>query len=205
MRNFAVIDVETSGLSPQRGRIVEIGVLLANREGRELERFETLVNPGGSVGATSIHGITQEMVLHAPFFHEIIGDIAELMKDAVLVAHNVPFDKGFLFEEFSRCGFHPQDLPTLCTLKLSRTYLSHLPSKSLKALCLHYGIDQGLAHSALDDCRSALALLMHLKRELEQRAVSLESQVSGSQRFAWPDVPPGGRIRRRSDLPGHSC
>ena len=200
MSHYAVIDVETSGLSPQQGRIVEIAILLADREGNELDRFESLVNPGGSVGATHIHGITRDMVRRAPAFQEIIGDVAVLLKDAVLVAHNIPFDKGFLFAEFRRCGLEPRDLPSLCTLRLSRKYLSHLPSRSLQALCLHYGIDQRLAHSALDDCRSALSLLLYLEKEMDLRGVTLESQVTGSRSIQWPETPPEGRALRRVDL-----
>jgi DNA polymerase III subunit epsilon len=72
---FAVVDVETTGLYPSVDRVVEIGVVVTDRWGNVQLEYETLVNPERDVGPTSIHGLTAAMVLKAPRFAEIAGDL----------------------------------------------------------------------------------------------------------------------------------
>ncbi len=198
MRQFAVVDVETSGLSPAAGRIVEIGLLLIDEEGNILDRYESLINPDGPVGATYIHGITGAMVRRAPRFRDVMGDIIQFFSDAVLVAHNVPFDKGFLLSEFSREGIIPGDIASLCTLQLSRKFYSHVPSRSLSSMCSYLGIDTGQAHTALDDCRAAASLLQVLRRRIMEQGADLDRYIRGGGIPTWPDIPPSGKSLRRT-------
>ena len=98
--HFAVVDLETSSLSPRDGRIIEVGIVHLDPSGHVTHRWQTLVNSGdGVAGKTSIHGIRADWLLAAPRFEEIAGDIVERLRGRVLAAHNVAFATGV-----RRCG-----------------------------------------------------------------------------------------------------
>ncbi len=200
MNTYTVVDVETSGLSPARGRIVEIGLLLLNEQGEVIDSFESLVDPQGSVGATYIHGITASMVKDAPLFSSLMGDIIPFFRDSVMVAHNVPFDKRFLISEFSRAGVHVGNIPSICTLELSRRFFSHLPSRSLSPMCSFLGIEAGRSHTALDDCRAAASLFQILRRRIAEENLELGRFIRGDQAPEWPALESSGQFLTRSSL-----
>lgn len=195
-RTYAVIDLETSGLSPKSGRIVELAVILLSSRGEMLDRYDTLINPEGPVGAVHIHGITQEMITEAPRFGEILGDIIPFFQDSVLVAHNAPFDKGFLLAECRRSGVRIRDLPSVCTLRMSRKHYAHRPSRSLGAMCSFFGISLEGAHTAMEDCAAAAQLFGVLAG-----TVNPETFLTGVRDVSWPDIPPSGlRVSRSGKL-----
>lgn len=101
---FAVIDVETSGFSPQKNRVVEVGIVLADPTGEPFYSWSSRFNPQGSVGPTHIHGIRDEDVANAPLFADAVAQIVDLLRGHVFVAHNVRFDLSFLRAEFERAG-----------------------------------------------------------------------------------------------------
>lgn len=113
---FVVLDVETTGLVPGYDRIVEISVVQPVRNGEPKVWLDTLVNPEREVGATEIHGITDEDVQDAPTFTELRGALAGLLARRVVVAHNADFDLRFLRSEFGP-SFGPRPLPYLCTME----------------------------------------------------------------------------------------
>src|SRR5690625_4545417 len=99
---FAVVDVETTGLSPaHHHRVVEVAVVLVDEDGRIQHRWDTLVNPQRDVGAADIHGLSAADLYDAPLFEEVAGDIVDLLQGRVPVAHNLSFDAGFLTAEFA--------------------------------------------------------------------------------------------------------
>ena len=105
MGQYAVIDVETTGLSPaQNHRILEVAVVLADDNGNLVDEWETLVNPLREVGAAEIHGLTAADVYAAPTFDEILPELVSLLSGRMLVAHNLAFDARFLAAEFARAG-----------------------------------------------------------------------------------------------------
>lgn len=116
---FAVIDVETTGLSPTAHRVVELAVVRTDLSGRVLDEWSTRFNPEGPVGATHIHGITQRDVAHAPRFSELIPHITSRLAGHAVVAHNAKFDLAFLRNEYARAGWGMPWLPALCTLEAS--------------------------------------------------------------------------------------
>ena len=98
--DFAVIDFETTGLSPHRhDRVIEVAIVRLVAGGRLSEEYESLVNPGRDLGPTQIHRISAKDILDVPTFEEIIGDILGRLANAVVVAHNIQFDKAFLIAE----------------------------------------------------------------------------------------------------------
>ncbi len=144
-------DTETTGVKPEKDRIIEIAAYDPVRE----RSFEKLVNPGCPIppDATAIHHITNEMVASAPSFAEIGAEFIEFCEgDVILVAHNNDsFDYHFLRCEFER---HTMKMPAwkfLDSLKWARRYRSDLPRHTLQFLREIYEIPANNAHRALDD------------------------------------------------------
>ncbi|MDD3118687.1 MAG: 3'-5' exonuclease [Victivallales bacterium] len=159
---FTIFDMETTGLSPSRDRIVELAAIRIDRDGVET-RFQSLVNPGRRIppAATRIHHITDDMVAVAPTFRTMIPEFMTLARDSTLVAHNARFDLGFLQEGLSRSGYELWKGNTMDTLKLTRTAFAGLPSYSLQSLrgSLQLPDIDGEAHRAGADVEWTLHLL----------------------------------------------
>jgi DNA polymerase III subunit epsilon len=101
---FAVVDVETTGFG-KSDRVVEIAVVVLDaRDLSVVDEFETLLNPMRDIGAVHVHGITPNMVEAAPTFDEVAATLTRVLGGNVIVAHNLPFDRRFLLQEFSRSG-----------------------------------------------------------------------------------------------------
>ncbi|MFD2082889.1 PolC-type DNA polymerase III [Actinopolymorpha cephalotaxi] len=160
---YAVIDVETTGFSPERGdRVIEIAIARVDAAGRVLDEYATLLNPQGrDTGPVFVHGITNEAVRDAPTFADVAGDILARLDGAVIVAHNASFEERFLAGEFARAGVVISPLPALCTLWLGqRTF--DTPNHKLATLARHADIPLVDAHAALGDVRAVAALLPHM-------------------------------------------
>lgn len=164
--NYSVVDVETTGFSPQRGdRIVEIGVTRLNSQFQIEGTFETLINPKRDVGPTSIHGITAEMVCQAPVFSEVVPALLEFVDGSIIVAHNASFDIRFLNKEIERAGYEGCIVRHICTLELARNHIFELPSLKLPSLCAYLGINLKEQHCALADSEATATLLSILAQE----------------------------------------
>ncbi|RMH98609.1 MAG: DNA polymerase III subunit epsilon, partial [Calditrichaeota bacterium] len=162
---FAIIDVETTGLSPGYDRILELAILVYDGE-KILDTFTTLVNPQFRIPLqiSRLTGITSAVAQEAPPFYEIARKVVELTEDCVLVGHQVRFDYAFLRAEFRRLGYDFRRRH-ICTLRMSRRYLPHLSSHSLEALCRYFGIDgHGAHHRAMGDAYRTLHLFRRLRR-----------------------------------------
>lgn len=155
---FAIVDIETTGGSPQQSRITEIAVYLTDGV-RQLDAYETLVNPEQPIPPfiTKLTGISDEMVASAPRFQDVSSQLARITKDAVFVAHNVAFDYGMIRHEYSELGmdFHRS---LLCTVKSSRRLLPGYPSYSLGNLCKEVGISIEQRHRASGDALATMHL-----------------------------------------------
>jgi DNA polymerase-3 subunit epsilon len=191
-----VVDVEASGRSPWRHRVVEVGVVLLDYPLLRVEaEFSTLVDPGGPVGPTAVHRIAQEHVVGAPVFREIAPHLADLLRGRVLVGHHVACDLGFLVREFARIGVAVPEVPTLCTMALTERVLgAQLAGRSLVACTDAFGLPDFPAHTALGDARATARLL---RRALSTPAGGVEpvrAAVEQAQRAPWP------KLRRRSQV-----
>ena len=199
---FAVVDVETTGLFPGRhDRIIEIAVVRVDHSGRTLAEYATLVNPMRDIGPSYLHGITSRDVTNAPVFSEIAGDALHAIAGAVLVAHNAYFDIRFLSSEVRRLGHRLPTFPYLCTMQLARAADPQVPSRKLGDLCDYFDIEFNAQHSALGDARATAALFVECVKRLGcstsltldklpvRRALNLGAR--------WPRLPRSGRTHPR--------
>ncbi|MCR2816586.1 exonuclease domain-containing protein [Microbacterium jiangjiandongii] len=212
---FAVIDVETTGLSPKRDRVVEIAVVRIDQRGTVVDEWSTRLNPEGPVGATHIHGITQSDVDRAPLFRDVASAIAPQIQGLPIAAHNARFDLAFLRAEFVRAGWDVPWLPSYCTLDGSHHYMPHLQRRRLVDCCWEAGIRLDGAHSALGDARATAELLGHYMRggaglsghsllvaaPQEARTVAWPPGPSRPPALALPTAPTQGNPRPRRFTP----
>ena len=171
-RGYAALDVETTGLDSGRDRVIEVGVVLFSFDGegalREEASWGSLVDPGTPIPAssTAVHGLTDLDVWGAPSFRAIADKLAAMLSGRVFVAHNAPFDSGFMDSEFSRLG-KPVPIGEMAdTLPLLRLAVPNLMSYSLGKAAFVLGIDTGTSHRALDDARTCMRLFTHSARIL---------------------------------------
>ncbi len=170
VRDYVVFDLETTGLSPARNEIIEIGALKV-RDGRVSDRFSELVKPFSPVPDAVAHltGISNEMLENARPAREVVPDFVRFCGDDILVGHNLMFDFSFTKKTAGELGltFEHQGIDTL---KISRRVLTDLPSRSLGALCDHYGIVNSSAHRAYHDALATARVYQTLAHYYEAKA-----------------------------------
>jgi DNA polymerase-3 subunit epsilon len=162
---YAALDVETTGLVPARNAVCEIAVVRFRGDGTVLDEYATLIDPQRPVGATRMHGITDADVRAAPTFAQACPDILRMLADAVVVAHNLTFEDGFLAAELARSGLRFPRLPGLCSLVTCR---AQLEGPTYKLQSLHRTATGEWitdAHTALGDTRALAVLLPWLIAE----------------------------------------
>lgn len=160
---FAVIDVETTGLSPASGdRVIEIAVVRIDARGRIEDEYATLLNPDGrDTGPVFLHGISNDAVRDAPRFSDILSDLVRRLAGCVVVAHNAAFEARFLAAELDRARVNVGQVPALCTLWLGQQTF-RTPNHKLHTLAKQAGIAMPDAHAALGDARAVAKLLPHM-------------------------------------------
>ncbi|MGI5196411.1 TerD family protein [Streptomyces sp. CA-288835] len=163
--DWALVDVETSGLTPRRDRVLSVAVVTIGPDGEQTGEFSTLLNPGCDPGPVDVHGLTPERLRGAPTFDQVAGRIGAMLQDRVLVAHNAQFDYDFLAYEFARARMWLPVSRRLCTLALNRQVDPPTADMKLGTLAAHYGVPQLRAHDALDDTRVLAGILRATLRE----------------------------------------
>jgi DNA polymerase-3 subunit epsilon len=199
---YAIIDFETTGLSPASDRIVEIGLIKADPEGRPVAFFQTFVNPEGPVGATHIHGITDADVASAPTFREISEELIRRLQTHAIVGHNLPFDMSFLDNELARAGHNiPADYPTICTYQSAKILLPGLERHRLLDCAEALGLDNQGGHRALKDAEMTAGLLhAFLKSKIDENLVrEFKALSSQAQQITWSTQ--RGTVRAPSSAP----
>ena len=170
--DFAVVDLETSGLSSRRHRVLQIGVVVVTADGRVVDRWSSLVKlrwPFQREGPTEIHGITRTTLRGAPALDEALDELGRRIDGSIFTAHNAAFDAGFLARaarrrpptDAVRRGLETQ----LCTLRMSRRLdPDRQQSHRLADVCARYGVALERPHDALADAEATAAILPHLLR-----------------------------------------
>lgn len=170
---FVALDLETTGARPGTSKITEIGAVRI--EGfREVGQFSTLVNPMRPIPPmiTQITGITQEMVADAPRIEEVVPELLEFLKGAVVVAHNAPFDVGFLNYELQRLKGTRLGEGALDTLPLARALAPGLFNYKLHTVAEAMGAPGLACHRALGDARATAHVFIQLAGRLQERGVT---------------------------------
>ena len=183
---FVVFDSETTGLDPERDEVVQIGaVRVVNGRIIRAETFDRLVNPGRPIppGATKVHHISDAMVADAPPFAAVRADFHSFAKDAVLVAHNAPFDMAFLHRA-GASGAPVFDNPVLDTVHLSAIVFGGSEEHTLDAISDRLGIriPPELRHTGLGDAMATAEVLVALMPVLEARGLHSFGQIRAEMR-----------------------
>jgi DNA polymerase III subunit epsilon len=170
---FAVLDLETSGGSPRLGAgITEIGVVKV-KGGEVLGTFQSFVDPGHSlpVFITQLTGISDQMLISAPFIDEILPTLFEFLGSAdetVVVAHNSPFDLSFLKAASKTHDIDWPEYLTVDTARLARAVLDRdeVINCKLSTLAEFFGASTSPNHRALDDALATVDVLHGLIERL---------------------------------------
>ncbi|QFG34915.1 DNA polymerase-3 subunit epsilon [Paracoccus pantotrophus] len=180
-----VFDTETTGLDPATDRIVQIAGLRIARGRLTGERFDTLVNPGRPIppASTAVHGITDAMVADAPDMVTALTAFRHFTEDAVLVAHNAPFDMGFLRRAAPETGAH-FDNQALDTILLSAMLWGQSAPHSLDALTERLGIviPPEERHTAMGDTRATAEAYLRLIAALEAKGLERFEDIMAEAR-----------------------
>jgi len=193
--SVAFVDVETTGTSPAKERITEIGIVHVI-EGEVVEEWSSLVNPECSIpeAIQALTGITNDMVRSAPTFAELRRDVMARLEGSLFVAHNARFDFGFLKHEFKRVEM-PFTAEVLCTVRLSRRLFPEAIGHGLDAVVARHGLGSAFSadpasrtgrHSALGDAR----VLWHFVQLLYRTRSPEEIDAAVKRILKIPSLPP---------------
>jgi len=195
---FAVVDLETTGWSPGVAAITEIGAVRvrgagpgggSSRRGGFVRQgeFASLVNPGMPVppGIADLTGITDWMLAAAPRLGAVLPGLLDFARGCVLVAHNAPFDLGFLVAGCDDCGLAWPGFTVLDTVMLARRVMDpdEVPDCKLGTLAGFFRARTAPNHRALADARATADVLGWLIRRLTHRGIRTLRQLS-----TWPEV-----------------
>lgn len=196
-KDCVFLDLETTGSSPSRDAITEVGLRRVSPNG-ETSVWQRLINPGRGIPEfiQQLTGISPEMVADAPLFEDIADELWQQLEGAVLVAHNVRFDYGFLRQAFKSVGrdYRPA---MCCTVKLSRRLYPRGSGHSLDAICHRMGYQRDVAHRAMADVEAMFAFVCQAVADHGLDAVN----ASLSQQHKRPSLPPGLSDADIKDLP----
>ncbi|MBX7220438.1 MAG: hypothetical protein K1Y36_10875 [Blastocatellia bacterium] len=171
---FVVVDVETTGSSTRTSRITEVA-LFAVQNGKVEPGFTSLVNPLMEIPPmiTDLTGITNQMVATAPRFVEIADQVADYLAEAVIVAHNAPFDCAFLRLEFGHwdAGFDFLN-ESLCTVHLARHLVPGLENYKLHTVAEHFGVTIVNRHRAAGDALATAQVFRNLLELMREQGVT---------------------------------
>jgi DNA polymerase-3 subunit epsilon len=162
-----VLDTETTGLDPASGdRVIEVAAIELYNFMPTGQTFHVLIDPQRDIPeeATRVHGFTAEMLRGKPIFAGIAAEMMAFLRDSEIIAHNAPFDFGFLDAELARCGMPKLDRGRMVdSLDIAKRRYPGLPN-SLDALCRRLGVDNSMrtSHNALLDVKLLAEVFLQL-------------------------------------------
>lgn len=173
---YAVIDVETTGWTPEDSGITEIGAVRVRR-GEIVAEFTSLVNPGTPVPEpiAELTGISDQMLAPAPPVAAVLPGLLAFAEGCVLTAHNAPFDVGFLRAACAASGLSWPGYPVIDTVRLARQLMvtpDEVPDCKLQTLAGFFGTPVQPTHRALADARATAWVLRQLLRRLDDRGIT---------------------------------
>lgn len=176
--SYVVFDIETTGFSPIKNKIIEIGAVKVIN-GEITERFSTFVNPQVPIPfeIEKLTSINDEMVMEAPVIEEVLPRFLEFCEGCVLVAHNASFDISFIRENAERQQL-PFDYTYVDTVGIARVLLPHQAKHTLDAVCKSLGISLENHHRAVDDAEATAEIFIKLSDKLLKDDVDTLAKVN---------------------------
>ncbi|SDB91509.1 DNA polymerase-3 subunit epsilon [Sanguibacter gelidistatuariae] len=189
-QGYAVVDVETSGLSPASHRVLQVAISQIAPDGSSERTWSTLLDPGCNPGPVHIHGLTRERLAGSPQYADVAAEVADLVDGRILVAHNAQFDWNFLAAEANR-GNAPLTVDSrLCTMALTRRLDLPLPNLKLESVAAYWGVPQLAAHDAVDDTRVLVEVLRHSLVAADRLGLALPlTPCDGPPPVVYPAAP----------------
>jgi DNA polymerase-3 subunit epsilon len=201
--DYAVIDVETTGFSPEDSAITEVGAVRV-RGGQPVAEFTSLVNPGIPVPASieALTGIDDEMLRTAPPVAAVLPGLLAFADGCVLAAHNARFDVGFLTAACAAAGLPWPGFAVIDTVRLARHLMvvpDEVPDRKLGTLADFFGTTVAPAHRALADARATADILMRLVERLAGQGVTTMDELTAwlAERDAAEEAAPALAARAR--------
>ncbi|MBC7610361.1 MAG: 3'-5' exonuclease [Polaromonas sp.] len=205
MSRIAVIDFETTGLSPAMGdRATEVAIVLLEN-GQVVDRFQSLMNAGQRIPSfiEAFTGISNAMIANAPSAASVMADASRFVGNAPMVAHNASFDRKFWEAELVRAGQSAAQ-PFACTMLIARRLYPQAPSYKLGVLVDYHHLPKaGRAHRAMADAEMAASLLGQIQHDLciQHRVARADhALLMALQRCAKPAV--GALMARHAQVAG---
>ena len=168
---FTVFDIETTGLSKDRDKIIEIGAVKVSG-GEIVDTFSSFVNPGRTLPQeiVSLTGITDEMLKDAPRIEDVLPEFLAFAGSSIMVAHNAGFDMGFV-RVAAKLMQRSLSNSVLDTVELSRTMFPDLPRHKLNVVAKHLGIELKNHHRAVDDAQATAHIFLECRRLLREKNI----------------------------------
>lgn len=168
---YAIVDVETTGGLPLKTRIIEIAIIILQKNNIN-SIFNAIINPQTTIPSfiTRLTGISNSMTRNAPTFREIAPEILKLTQNTIFVAHNARFDYACINAEMIRAGFSFSK-PLLCTLELSRKAFPQIKKYNLNNLCKVLNIPNTQPHRAKSDAIATANLLLKIMQILPDKLI----------------------------------
>ncbi len=175
---YIVFDIETTGLSQKKNKIIEIGAVKVN-DGEEIDRFSEFINPEEPIpySIEQLTSITDEMVMHAPTVDVILPKFLEFCGDDIVVAHNAAFDTGFIKKNAKDLGMK-FDNTIMDTMTLSHVLLPELGKFTLDRVCKALNVKNEHHHRAVDDANATAKIFVKLYEMLVERGVKTVEDVN---------------------------
>lgn len=171
VNSYVVFDTETTGLKDQFDKIIEIGALKVI-DGEIVAEYNVLINPEIPIPEiiTNITGITDDMIKTQKTIEEVLPEFLEFIEDLPLIAHNAPFDMGFINTNLIRIGKNILTNPVMDTVELARIYIPRAYNYKLETLKNYFKLDFG-SHRSVDDCKTT----NYIYQECKKRAMEFVS------------------------------
>ena len=172
-KNYIVLDFETTGLSCDKDKIIEIGAIKV-KNNIIVDKFETLINPNISISPyiSNIVNITNDMVCDKPHIEDIFKDFVYFLEDFNLVIHNAKFDMSFLIANGNRLGFNIKN-KAFDTIRATKELYPDFKKYNLASLCKHFNIKNENAHRAMSDVLATYELYKILYDKYNKKQISL--------------------------------
>lgn len=186
---FVIVDLETTGTTAGKSEITEIGAV-KTRGGEVLGEFQSLVKPEESVISpfvARLTGITHAMVDDAPSIRSVLPSFLEFCVGAVLVAHNAPFDIGFLRSACEKLDYHWPQPTVLDTVTLSRRVVSRdeVRNHKLSTLAAHFGTEVSPDHRALSDAKATGEVLHRVLERFGGYGITTLEELATVRQAGW--------------------